>query len=397
MLCLDLDRFKTVNDTLGHPAGDALLQSVAERLRSCVGPSEIVARLGRDEFAVIQPGTQPVDATALAAAIIDKLDGNQVLASTSIGIAVAPNDGDEPDALLKKADLALYRAKKDGRGTYRFFEADMDASMQERHSLELGLRSALARQEFAVAYQPLVNVTSKQVSGFEALLRWQHPERGAISPAEFIPLAEETGLIVPIGRWVLKQACLAARSWPDHIGVAVNLSPIQFKSGTLVLDVIAALAESGLPASRLELEITEGALLENTDNTMLVLNQLRELGARIAMDDFGTGYSSLSYLRSFPFDKIKIDRSFIGDISDAPESMAIIRAIMSLGRSLGMLVTAEGVETEDQLVRIQHEGCTDAQGYVFSKPRPAHELAALLERLDGKAVDGPGRAAAVAR
>jgi diguanylate cyclase (GGDEF)-like protein len=394
VLYLDLDRFKTVNDTLGHPCGDALLQSVAERLRSCVGDSEILARLGGDEFAVIQTGSQPVDATALAAAIIDKLDqpyeidGHQVVAGTSIGIAVAPHDGIDPDVLLKKADIALYRAKKDGRGTYRFFEAEMDASMQERHSLELDLRSALAKQEFTIAYQPLMSVKSNQVCGFEALLRWEHPQRGLISPVDFIPLAEETRIIVPIGRWVLKQACLAARTWPDDISVAVNLSPIQFKSGTLVLDVIAALAESGLPANRLELEITEGALLENTDNTMMVLNQLKELGARIAMDDFGTGYSSLGYLRSFPFDKIKIDRSFIRDISDVPESMAIIRAITSLGSSLGILVTAEGVETEEQLRRIQEEGCTEVQGYLFSKPRPDHELGALIARLDGKSLGG---------
>jgi diguanylate cyclase (GGDEF)-like protein len=391
VLCLDLDRFKTVNDTLGHPAGDALLREVAKRLRACTGPSDIVARLGGDEFAVIQSGTQPVDANVLATAIIDRLgepfeiQGHQLVAGTSVGIAVAPNDGSEPDVLMKKADLALYRAKKDGRRTYRFFEAEMDAIMQERQSLEIGLREALAKNQFEIEYQPVINLRSHQVSAFEALLRWRHPERGLISPMEFIPLAEEIGLIIPIGRWILKQACLSAKNWPEHINVAVNLSPVQFRGGTVVLDVISALAEANLPAQRLELEITESVLLEDSENTLTTLRQLRELGARIAMDDFGTGYSSLGYLRSFPFDKIKIDRSFIRDLSEGPQSLAIVRAITSLGISLGMSVTAEGVETDEQLRRIEGEGCTEVQGYLFSKPRPASELIAVLARLDGSA------------
>jgi diguanylate cyclase (GGDEF)-like protein len=404
VLCLDLDRFKTVNDTLGHPAGDDLLRQVAARLRSCTGSSDIVARLGGDEFAVIQSGTQPVDANILATAIIDKLsepyeiEGHQVVAGASVGIAIAPNDGTQPDDLLKKADLALYRAKKDGRRTYRFFEAEMDAAMQDRQSLELGLREALAKNQFEIEYQPVINLRSHQVSAFEALLRWRHPERGLISPLEFIPLAEEIGLIIPIGRWILKQACLSAKNWPDHVNVAVNLSPIQFRGGTLVLDVISALAEAKLPAQRLELEITESVLLENSENTTATLRQLRELGARIAMDDFGTGYSSLGYLRSFPFDKIKIDRSFIRDLSDGPESLAIVRAITSLGSSLGISITAEGVETDEQLRRMEYEGCTEVQGFLFSKPRPASELVALLARLDGNAAqnDLPGSARASA-
>jgi diguanylate cyclase (GGDEF)-like protein len=388
VLCLDLDRFKSVNDTLGHPAGDALLQAVADRLRSCVRASDVVARLGGDEFAVVQCGAQPVDATTLATAIIQavgqpyEINGHQINVGASLGIAIAPNDGADPDTLLKKADIALYRAKKDGRNTYRFFEGDMDAMMQERRVLEVGLRAALERNESEIFYQPLVNLKSRQVSGFEALLRWRHPPRGLVSPADFIPLAEEIGLIVPIGRWVLEQACVDAMKWPDQVKLAVNLSPVQFKGGNLVLDVISALAKSGLPARRLELEITESALLESTAATIATLDQLRELGVRISMDDFGTGYSSLGYLRSFPFDKIKIDQSFIRDLSDAPESIAIVRAIASLGSSLGMSVTAEGVETADQLRRIEIEGCTEVQGYLFSKPRPAHELQRLLRDLD---------------
>ncbi|MCK1358523.1 EAL domain-containing protein [Bradyrhizobium sp. 199] len=387
VLCVDLDRFKSVNDTLGHPAGDALLQAVADRLRGCLGPLDVVARVGGDEFALVQYGAQPVDATTLSTEIIKAvgqpydIDGHQVIVSASVGIALAPDDGDDPDILLKKADIALYRAKKDGRNAYRFFESDMDATMQERRVLEMGLRQALELNQFEIFYQPLLDLKSGRVSGFEALLRWRHQARGLVSPADFIPLAEEIGLIVPIGRWVLQRACQDAMNWPGDIKLAVNLSPVQFKSGTLVFDVVSALARSGLPAHRLELEITESALLESTEATIAILDQLRELGARISMDDFGTGYSSLSYLRSFPFDKIKIDQSFIRELSDAPESIAIVRAIASLGSSLGMSVTAEGVETTDQLRRIHVEGCTEAQGYLFSRPRPAHEVEMVLRDL----------------
>jgi diguanylate cyclase (GGDEF)-like protein len=389
VLCIDLDHFKPVNDTLGHPMGDALLQAVSGRLRALVGPTDIVARLGGDEFAIVQMSVdQPVGATTLAARLIREISetyvvqGHQIVIGASVGIAVAPNDGTDPDRLLKNADLALYRAKEDGRGTYRFFEAGMDAKMQARRRLEVELRKALALGEFEVFYQPLVNLKTNRVSGCEALLRWRSPGRGLVPPGEFIPLAEEIGLINAIGAWVLKQACTEAAGWPDEIKVAVNLSPVQFKRGTVVLDVIAALGASGLPARRLELEITETVLLQDTEATLSILNQLRALGARISMDDFGTGYSSLSYLRKFPFDKIKIDQSFIRDLSDQPDSVAIVRAIASLGSTLGIATTAEGVETDEQLEKVRAEGCTEVQGYLFSKPRPANELGALLQQLN---------------
>jgi diguanylate cyclase (GGDEF)-like protein len=387
--CIDLDHFKPVNDTLGHPMGDALLQAVSGRLQAFVRPTDIVARLGGDEFAIVQMSVdQPLGATTLAARLIREItepyvvQGHQIVIGASVGIAIAPNDGTDPERLLKNADLALYRAKEDGRGTYRFFEAGMDAKMQARRRLEVELRKALALGEFEVFYQPLINLGTNRVSGCEALLRWRSPGRGLVPPGEFIPLAEEIGLINAIGAWVLKQACTEAAGWPDEIKVAVNLSPVQFKRGTVVLDVIAALGASGLPAHRLELEITETVLLQDTEATLSILNQLRALGARISMDDFGTGYSSLSYLRKFPFDKIKIDQSFIRDLSDQPDSVAIVRAIAGLGSTLGIATTAEGVETDEQLEKVRAEGCTEVQGYLFSKPRPAHELGALLQQLN---------------
>jgi predicted signal transduction protein with EAL and GGDEF domain len=306
-----------------------------------------------------------------------EIDGHHVVIGTSIGISVAPNDGTDPDELLKNADMALYRAKAEGRGTYRFFEPAMDASMQARRLLELDLRSALARNEFELFYQPLVDLRTTEVNGFEALLRWNHPQRGTVSPGAFIPLAEEIGVITPIGAWVLKQACVEAASWPSHLTVAVNLSPVQFKGRALVLDVIAALGASGLAASRLELEITEAVLLQDTDATLATLAQLKDLGVRIAMDDFGTGYSSLSYLRKFPFDKIKIDQSFIRDLSSRPESMAIVRAVAGLGSTLGIATTAEGVETPEQLEAVKAEGCTQVQGYLLGKPLPASAIPGL--------------------
>jgi diguanylate cyclase (GGDEF)-like protein len=386
VLCLDLDNFKGVNDTLGHPIGDALLKVVAERLLGCIGETDTVARLGGDEFAIVQAGAvQPVAATVLAQHLIEtiaapyEVDGHGVVIGTSIGIAVAPNDGTDPDAILKNADMALYRAKAEGRGNYRFFEAAMDASMQARRMLELDLRSALARNEFELVYQPLVDLRAAEVNGFEALLRWNHPERGLISPAEFIPLAEEIGLIIPIGAWVLKRACAEAASWPRHLTIAVNLSPVQFKSRSLVLDVVAALGSSGLAANRLELEITEAVLLQDTDTTLATLTQLKELGVHISMDDFGTGYSSLSYLRKFPFDKIKIDQSFIRDLATRPESMAIVRAVAGLGSTLGIATTAEGVETLEQLKAVKAEGCTQVQGYLLGRPMASSAIPLLLQ------------------
>ncbi len=383
--CLDLDHFKSVNDTLGHPVGDQLLKAVAERLGACVGEEALVARLGGDEFAVIQPlAAGPNAAGELASRLIAvvaapyEVQGHEVVIGASIGIALAPDDGDTADALLRNADMALYRAKAEGRGTSHFFEPEMDRRIQARRSLELDLRKAFVAGEFELFYQPLVNLGSNAVTGFEALLRWHHPERGMISPAEFIPLAEEIGLIVPLGEWVLRQACSQAATWPGEIKVAVNLSPAQFRSRGVVQAVMSALAHSRLAPERLELEITETVLLGETDANLATLHRLREIGARISMDDFGTGYSSLSYLRSFPFDKIKIDRSFVRELAERPDCVAIVRAVTGLGASLGIATTAEGVETREQLERLRREGCTEVQGFLFSPPRPAGEIACLM-------------------
>ena len=392
VLSLDLDRFKNVNDTLGHPVGDLLLQAAADRMRSCVRSEGLVARLGGDEFAIVQgSSTQSSDVSALATRLIEAvgapydLDGHQVIVGASVGIAVAPTDGEKPDILMKSADLALYRAKADGGGAFRFFEAEMDARMQARHALELDLRKAIVNGEFELYYQPIVDVKTERITSCEALLRWHHPERGMVAPLEFIPVAENTGLIVPLGEWVLRQACDQAARWPDHVTVAVNLSPVQFKSRNLLPTVVNALATSGLPASRLELEITELVLLQDNEGAFEVLRQLRGLGIRIAMDDFGTGYSSLGYLRSFPFDKIKIDQSFIHDLSIKGGSIAIIRAVVGLSSSLGITTTAEGVETKEQLARLTSEGCNEVQGFLFSPPRPAAELQRLFGELAPRA------------
>ncbi|WP_419914729.1 EAL and GGDEF domain-containing protein [Hoeflea sp.] len=381
IMCLDLDRFKNVNDTIGHPMGDKLLQAVAERLRSCVRQSDTIARLGGDEFAVLQVSDdQPHAATATAERICEvlsepfDLDNHQVVIGASVGIAVAPTDGRDPDQLIKNADMALYRAKNDGRGIYRFFEAEMDARMQARRNLELDLRRAYKRGEFELHYQPLINLESDEVTGFEALLRWKHPVRGNVSPAEFIPVAEEIGLIIPLGEWVIRQACKDATHWPAHTKVAVNLSPAQFRSENLVNSVFGALARSRLAPHRLELEITEHVLLQHNDTTLHTLHDLRDMGVRIAMDDFGTGYSSLSYLRSFPFDKIKIDRSFINDLSNQDEADVIVKAVASLSQNLGMQATAEGVETEKQREQVKAAGYTEMQGFLISPARPIDEI-----------------------
>ena len=388
ILYLDLDHFKPVNDTLGHTVGDGLLCAVAERLLACTREVDMVARLGGDEFAIIQQGIErPEDVQVLAARIIRaiavpfEIDGHQIAIGASIGIALVGQDGTDTENLLKRADLALYRAKDESRGTSRFFEQDMDDRAQQRRKLEIDLRHGLANDEFQLFYQPLIDIQTAEVSGFEALLRWQHPQRGMVPPGEFIPMAEDTGLIVPLGEWVIRQACAEAAMWPGGIKVAVNLSALQFRSDNLVPTIAQALAQSGLAPGRLELEVTETLLLQDSDTTVATLHAMRALGARIAMDDFGTGYSSLSYLRSFPFDKIKIDQSFIRDLSQHEDSVHIVRAIKGLASGLGMTTTAEGVETEEQFARLQLEGCTEVQGYLFSKPRPACEVLSILDKV----------------
>ena len=387
VFCLDLDRFKEVNDTLGHPVGDELLREVAHRLRECVRDEDTVARLGGDEFAVVQVGRELklAETSALATRLIETISapftihGYQILIGATLGISVASDDGADPDQLLKNADLALYRAKGDGRGNYRFFEAGMDARALARRTLELELRTALSRGEFELQYQPLLDIKTSNINCCEALLRWNHPQRGVVLPQEFIWLAEETGLIIPIGDWVLRRACTEAARWPEGVRIAVNVSPAQFKNRNLVPTVEEALASAGLPANRLEIEITETVLLLEGD-ALATLHTLRGLGIHIAMDDFGTGCSSLSYLRSFPFDKIKIDQSFVSELAAGGESMAIVRAVTGLGRSLGISTAAEGVETAEQLSLLRSEGCNEVQGFLFSPALPAAEIEKMLRR-----------------
>jgi diguanylate cyclase (GGDEF)-like protein/PAS domain S-box-containing protein len=385
VLCVDLDLFKNVNDSLGHPIGDRLLKLVAERLRTQVRGNNLAARLGGDEFAIIlSSDASPNETSDFASKLIKMLsaayeiDGNEVVIGASIGIALSPGDGSTSEELMRNADLALYRAKEDGGGVHRFFEREMDRQAQKRRDMELDLRRAFANGEFELHYQPLVDIATDRISGFESLLRWRHPDKGMISPADFIPVAEDIGLIVSIGEWVLREACSEAVKWPADVKVAVNLSPVQFRSRNLVQVVISALANSGLSPKRLELEITESLFLAETEANLAILHQLRELGVSISMDDFGTGYSSLSYLRSFPFDKIKIDRSFVKDLAKRSDCVAIVRAISGLGRSLNITTTAEGVETMDQLDWLRAEGCNQVQGFLFSAAKPASEIEQLL-------------------
>ena len=396
LLYLDLDRFKAVNDSHGHPVGDELLRAVAARLRACVRDTDLVVRLGGDEFAVAQCGApQPTASRQLAQRLIEtmaapfELAGVQAHIGASVGIAVAPFDGDDPDALLKNADLALYRAKADGRGTMRYFEPAMDERARLRRALEADLREALALGQLHLEYQPLVRLADGTVGGVEALLRWRHPVRGAVSPAEFVPLAEDNGLIVPIGRWVLEQACRDALRWPASVRVAVNVSAVQFRQDTLLRDVAHALAQSGLPATRLELEITESVMLREPAQAVAQLRQLRAHGVHIALDDFGTGYSSLATLHAFAFDRLKIDRSFVRDLGARDDARSIVRAVAGLGRSLGIATTVEGVETAEQLAIARDEGCVEAQGYLFSRPRPADEIAAFVASAAASGGSGP--------
>jgi len=351
-----------------------------------------VARLGGDEFAMIlAANVSPNEVSAQAAQIIEmvsapyRIDGLEVVIGASIGIAISPGDGGTAEELLRNADMALYRAKSEGGGVHHFFEKEMDRLAQRRRDMEIDLRHALASGEFELHYQPLVDLAQDRIVSFEALLRWRHPEKGMISPADFIPLAEDIGLIVPLGEWVLREACKQAAEWPSDVRVAVNLSAAQFRNRNLSQAVFTALAQSGLSPLRLELEITESIFLADSEANLAILHQLREFGVRISMDDFGTGYSSLSYLRSFPFDKIKIDRSFVRDIAERPDSIAIVRAISGLGRSLNISTTAEGVETVDQLDWLRSEGCTEVQGFLFSPARPASEITALLGKFGSRA------------
>ncbi len=378
LLCLDLDRFKSVNDTFGHPTGDLLLQGVAERLLNCVREVDTVSRLGGDEFVVLLAGLERPEQAAVMARRIGSalakpfdLDGQSVTVGSSIGIAFTPQDATSGIALLKRADIALYRAKQEEKGGWRFFQKEMGDVLQERMALERDLRDALSQDALEVVYQPQFRLSDDRLCGFEALLRWHHPQLGLIKPAAFIPIAEETGLILPISDWVLRQACAEAMHWPEEIRLALNVSGVQFKRLGLVQSIWQALQDSDLPASRLELEITETTLLNNSSLNLATLHELHGLGIQIAMDDFGTGYSSLSYLRSFPFDKIKIDQSFIRDLCSHADSQAIVRAVVALGNSLCMTTTAEGVETQEQLTLLRLEGCDDAQGYLLGRPLPA--------------------------
>jgi diguanylate cyclase (GGDEF)-like protein len=387
LLLVDLDDFKGVNETLGHAAGDEVLKSVAERLTGCIPQGDTVVRWGADEFAILSvEANSPERAASLANAVFEavaipyEVNGQQAFTTCTIGIALAPSDGDVPDALLRSAEMALSGAKADGRGKCQFFEPVMNARAQERRLLEADLRAALAAGQLELHYQPLLNIQSGVISGFEALMRWNHPRRGLISPADFIPLAEASGLITALGQWAICQACEEAVRWPAALRVAVNLWAVQFQAEGLVQEVFIALAKSGLPANRLELEITETALLDDNEKTLATLHQLRSMGVRISMDDFGTGYSSLSYLRSFPFDKIKLDQSFIRNLPTQVESIAIVRAVTSMAKSLNIGITAEGVETEEQLEILQAEGCTEVQGFLISRPLPAREVDIFLAR-----------------
>ena len=387
-LCLDLDRFKEVNDTLGHPVGDNLLRSVADRLQGCLRDTDLVARLGGDEFAIVQSGPQVrADAIVLAKRLIAAfqspflLDGHVVTVGLSIGISLAPEHGTSPEKLLKSADLALYRAKANGLGGWCFFDEEMDLELRKRRALESDLKQAVRNDEFELVFQPIVKLDRQRIACCEALLRWRHPVRGYVSPAEFVPLAEETGLIGEIGEWVLHRACAEAATWPSGIGVAVNVSPAQFKNAAVVRAVKAALAASGLPSNRLELEITESVLLTDNMATLATLHTLKRIGVRVAMDDFGTGFSSLSYLQSFPFDKIKIDQSFVRNLELTGNARLIVRSVIGLGRSLGITTTAEGIETEAQLEQLRLEGCEEGQGFLFSRPVPSARIRELVATL----------------
>lgn len=401
LLVIDLDRFRAINESLGRTIGGELLRQVATRICSVLGRDDIVARLGGDKFAVIQVGQpQPLSAAYLAGRLLDLIGASYTIedhligTEACIGIALLPTAPTDSEQLLKKADLALHRAKSDGAGGCRFFDPAMDERMQYRRKLEADLRRALALGELALEYQPQYNLRRDAVTGFEALLRWQSPTRGTVSPLEFIPIAEQLGIIASIGDWALRTACREARSWPDSCTVSVNVSALQFKNPNFVATVMSALGESGLVPRRLEIEITESVMLDPQGTALGMLQLLREIGVRVALDDFGIGYSSLGYLRSFPFDRIKIDQSFVRGASNDPVDHAIVRAIASLGQSLGMDTVAEGVETDEQMARIAADGCTDVQGYLISRPMPPEQIDGFLSsRNETAAGKAPGRLA----
>ena len=390
VLCLDLDQFKTVNDTLGHLVGDALLEAVADRLLSCVSNADTVSRLGGDEFAILQVGEQqqPADAVFLARRIAQivsepyEIAGHTVMVGVSVGVAIAPKDGKSSEELLANADTALYRAKALTRGTFCLFEPDMRIELQARRSLEIDLRHARESRQFELAYQPIFDIQSGQVASVEALLRWSHPQRGRISPSEFIPIAEEIGLIVPIGEWVLNRACAEASLWAEPVKLAVNVSAIQLRRGGIANAVIGALSLSGLAPHRLELEVTESVFLGDSQGTLDTLHQLKQLGVGISTDDFGTGYSSLSYLQKYPIDKIKIDRSFVSPLGSSAQAVAMVRAIVELAGALGLGTVAEGVETEHQLALLRQIGCSQAQGYHLGKPVPERRIGDGLRKVN---------------
>ena len=385
VLCIDLDGFKAINDLHGHAGGDAVLVEVAQRLRSAIRGNELVARLGGDEFAAVQiGGMQPGDSGQISQRLIKAVEapiavgGQNVHVSCSVGIAIYPFDAIEPSQLVNNADMALYRAKGEGRGVARFYETAMDDSLRRRRQLELDLRMAIENDELSLHYQPLADLTTGRICGFEALLRWNHPERGSVGPETFIPVAEESGLIVALGSWVLREACAEAATWQPSLRLAVNLSPVQFLHGDLAGEVDQILRDTGFAADRLDLEVTEGLLIKDPEGALAILRQLKAMGVQISMDDFGTGYSSLSYFRSFPFDKVKIDQSFVRDMIGNHQALAIVRSVIGLGRGLGMPIVAEGVETDEQLATLQEEGCTQAQGYLISRPGPIEHFDAII-------------------
>jgi diguanylate cyclase (GGDEF)-like protein len=399
VLCIGLDGFKAVNDLYGHPAGDALLVAAAQRLRAAARCNELVARLGGDEFAIVQcGGSQPDHANRLTQRILAVLaEPFEIAAETvritgSVGLALYPADAARPEDLIKNADVALYRAKAEGRGGARFYEAAMDESLRQRRQLDADLRQAIARRQLGVHYQPLADLESGRIVGFEALLRWTHPKLGEVSPATFIPLAEESGIILKLGEWVLREACSEAARWTPPLKLSVNLSPVQFAQGDLAGLVETVVAETGLDPARLDLEVTEGLLIKDAERAIAILERLKALGVKISMDDFGTGYSSLSYFRMFPFDKVKIDQSFIHDMIDNPQARAIIRSVIGLGRGLGMPVVAEGVETNEQLDALRAEGCDQVQGYLISRPGPIGQFEGVV--VDRRAANGAGSSVA---